>query len=91
MEVIKSKRISDSHSIEWGYATWTQNEEEKDYSIRNRFDKADGGFNVSASSEIPLCDFNEMIVQSIKEKQFTKKELRLICKKSFLELLRSLF
>lgn len=45
MEVNHSKSFSNhpNYSIEWGYATWSKDgaEEDKDWSIRNRYDKAE--------------------------------------------------
>ncbi len=66
-----------NHSIEWGYATWTEQElqKDKDKSIRNRYEKEGGGFNYAGSGEIPWEDFNLMIVESIKNKKFSKAEL----------------
>lgn len=79
MEVKPENRTPtvDRHSIEWGNSTWTKDEPEinKVKSIRNRYDKDDGGFNYAGSAEIPWDDFNEMIIQSIERNHFTKEEL----------------
>lgn len=66
-----------NHSIEWGNATWTKDlpEKNKKRSIRNRYNKDDGGFNYAGSAEIPWEDFNIMILESIKNKKFSKEEL----------------
>jgi hypothetical protein len=77
MNVKKAIKISDLHSIEWGESTWDDN----DFSIRNRKNREDGGFNQSASSEIPWYNFNEMILLSIENNQFSKGELNAIVKK----------
>jgi len=68
------------YSIEWGNATWTEQDDEgeKAHSIRNRYSKEDGGFNVRGSSEIPWNDFLRMISESIKRKHFTKEEISVI-------------
>jgi hypothetical protein len=65
------------YSIEWGNATWTQDEqdEDKDRSIRNRYSKADGGFNQAGSSEVPWEDFRRMITESIRRGHFNRAEL----------------
>lgn len=66
-----------NHSVEWGNATWTKDEHEdnKDVSIRNRYDREDGGFNYAGSAEIPWDDFNLMILESFKNRKFSKVEL----------------
>jgi hypothetical protein len=95
MEVKHCKTFNNNpnYSIEWGYATWSidEAEEDKDRSIRNRYDKEDGGFNVRSSSEIPWDDFKRLIQESIIEKQSTNRELRLICKMTFLHLVKNIF
>jgi len=95
MEVKHSKSFSEQpgYSIEWGYATWTEDEreEDKDWSIRNRKSTADGGFNVRGSSEIPWDDFKKLIQESIIEQQFSNRELRIICKMAFTRLIKNLF
>jgi len=66
-------RISDDHSIEWGNATWDEN----DTSIRNRYDNAKGGkFNYAGSGEIPWADFITMIHESIRRNHFSDDELK---------------
>jgi len=77
MNVKEKTAIKKAHSIEWGEATWTENSpaEEKEKSIRNRYDKDDGGFNYAGSGEIPWTDFKEMIFESIKRGHFSKEEL----------------
>lgn len=77
MNVEISEKISDNHFIEWGQATW----DEDDFSIRNRKNRDDGGFNQSASSEIPWYDFIQMIHLSIEKEQFSKNELKEIINK----------
>ena len=93
MEVKHSKAFKDStnHFIEWGYGTWSQNWETKDFAIRNRYNKDDGGFNLRGSAEISWSDFNQLIVESIKEKQFSNKELRKLLKLSFKQLIKNFF
>lgn len=71
MQVKDFVKIAKSHSVEWAAATWNA----KEFSIRNRFDKDDGGFNLAASSELPWHDFNFMVLESIKRKHFSRKEL----------------
>ena len=65
------------HWIEWGMATWTEGllPEQKDHSIRNRYNKDDGGFNLAGSSEIPWSDFLQMIDESIKRRKFSREEM----------------
>lgn len=79
MEVKDKKTFSNrpGYSIEWGYATWTKDEleDDKDYSIRNRYNKEDGGYNHAGSSEIPWWDFNAMIKWSILKGKFSNEEL----------------
>lgn len=79
MEVKKTflDKNKNNHSIEWGNATWTKDEfeEDKEESIRNRYNKEDGGFNYAGSGEIPWDDFNLMIIESIKGGMFSKIEL----------------
>jgi hypothetical protein len=95
MEVNHTKTFSHrpNYSIEWGYATWSKDEaeEDKDCSIRNRYDKAGGGFNVRGSSEIPWEDFKRMINESIKEKQFSNRELRNIAWSAFNRYIKNSF
>lgn len=59
MEVHRSKSFKNqsNYSIEWGYGTWSKDWEKKDFAIRNRYNKEDGGFNVRGSAEIP-CSYN---------------------------------
>jgi hypothetical protein len=74
---VKDRTITEGlHSIEWGDATWTKDrpDDEKEKSIRNRYDR-DGGFNYAGSSEVPWSDFNKMIIESIKRNHFSKEEL----------------
>ena len=95
MEVHHSKSFPNhpNYSIEWGYATWSKDEaeEDKDWSIRNRYDKADGGFNVRGSSEIPWEDFKRLIQESIKEKQFSNRELKSIAWSAFKQQIKNIF
>jgi hypothetical protein len=95
MEVVNRKcyHKHPNYSIEWGYATWSAGELEKnkDWSIRNRYDKADGGFNVRGSSEIPWEDFKLMIHESIIEKQFENTELRSLAWNAFKQLIKNIF
>lgn len=93
MEVKHSKSFKNlpNYSIEWGNGTWSKDWEEKDFAIRNRYNKEDGGFNVRGSAEIPWTDFNRMILESVKENQFSKKELRLILKVIIKHVIAKLF
>jgi hypothetical protein len=95
MEVIDNKVFPEfpGYSIEWGYATWSKDkiEANKEWSIRNRYDRADGGFNYAGSSEVPWVDFNRMITESIKEKQFSNSELKIIFKMSLSRLVKNIF
>jgi hypothetical protein len=79
MEVKKTIQDTNfsNHSIEWGNATWTKDlpEKQKIKSIRNRYNKDDGGFNYAGSAEVPWEDFNVMIIESIKNHKFSKEEL----------------
>ena len=65
------------YSIEWGNATWTEEEQDddKERSIRNRYSRADGGFNQAGSSEVPWADFLRMITESIRRGHFNRDEL----------------
>ena len=80
-----------NYSIEWGFGTWSKDWEEKEFAIRNRYNKEDGGFNVRGSAEIPWSDFNRMINVSIEENQFSNKELKTILKTTFKQLIKNLF
>jgi hypothetical protein len=93
MEVHHSKKFKglQNYSIEWGDGTWSKDREEKDFAIRNRYNKEDGGFNVRGSAEIPWSDFNRMILVSIEENQFSKKQLKSILKASIKQLIKNLF
>ena len=93
MKVKHSKTFKNlpNYSIEWGDGTWSQDWEDKDFAIRNRYNKDDGGFNVRGSAEIPWTDFNRMIVESIKENQFSKKELRIMLKIIIKHIMKTLF
>ncbi|MBL7725417.1 MAG: hypothetical protein JNK27_14815 [Chitinophagaceae bacterium] len=79
MEVQDSVSFNEhpGYSIEWGYATWSRDEEpeNKDWSIRNRYTNESGRFNYAGSSEVPWEDFKRMIVESIKRGQFDQQEL----------------
>lgn len=72
--VAKDKlKISNDHSIEWGESSWDNG---NDFSIRNRFDNnSNGGFNIRGSSELPWCDFNIMIIESINRNHFSKEQI----------------
>ena len=76
MKVTERLDIENRHSIEWGNATWDNN----DISVRNRYDTDDGRFNHSGSSELPWGDFNLMINESIKRNKFSKSEIAEILK-----------
>ena len=95
MEVqkIKSYKELPGYAIEWGYATWSKNKkpEEKDLSIRNRYDREDGGFNYAGSSEVPWVDFNRMVLESIREGKFSKKEINCIFKIALKQFVKNLF
>ncbi|WP_027376794.1 hypothetical protein [Kaistella palustris] len=93
MEVLHSKTFKNlpNYSLEWGFGTWSKDWEEKDFAIRNRYNREDGGFNVRGSAEIPWIDFNRMVPESIIEKQFSKKELKVILIASFKQLIKNLF
>jgi hypothetical protein len=71
MNVSDKLVIDNNHSIEWGDATW----DEDDFSIRNRFDSDEGRFNKAGSSEIPWADFNQMILESIRRNHFTNVQI----------------
>lgn len=71
MKVKDSIKISGKHSIEWGDATW----DEKDVSIRNRYNTDSGRFNQAGSSELPWRDFMLMIKESISRDKFSNAEL----------------
>lgn len=93
MEVKHSKSFKNlpNYSIEWGYGTWSKDWEEKDFAIRNRYNKEDGGFNVRGSAEAPWCDFKRMILESIEEEQFSNKELKVFLKAILKYFLKNLF
>ena len=95
MEVQQTKGYKElpGYSIEWGYATWSKNKkpEDKDLSIRNRYDSEDGGFNYAGSSEVPWVDFNRMIQESIRESKFSKRELNSIINIAFKQFIKNLF
>ncbi|WP_312421068.1 hypothetical protein [Epilithonimonas sp.] len=93
MKVRHSKFFKDlpNYSIEWGDGTWSKGWEEKDFAIRNRYNKEDGGFNIRGSAEIPWTDFNRMIIESIKENQFSKKEIITIFKFSVNRIIKNIF
>ena len=57
MQVLRTHRIDENHSIEFGWSTWNP----EVLSIRNRFDR-DGHFDPRSSSEISLHDGLEMFV-----------------------------
>ncbi|MEQ9288798.1 MAG: hypothetical protein RIG77_17890 [Cyclobacteriaceae bacterium] len=76
MEVKDRIETNEHHSIEWGQATWSEN----DFSIRNRYEKEGGGFNYAGSSEIPWSDFNRMILESIRRGHLSGSELASILK-----------
>ena len=85
MEVLDAVSYSQypGYSMEWGYATWTENESDeanKDWSIRNRYSNQDGGFNYRGSAEIPWEDFKRMISESIRLNYFEREELAIILK-----------
>lgn len=71
MNVTDRISFDNHHSIEWGEATWDNG----DFSIRNRYNKDDGGFNYAGSSELPWADFNEMILESIRRLHFTNEQI----------------
>lgn len=93
MEVLHSKQYKDlpNYSIEWGYGTWSKDWEEKDFAIRSRYNKDDGGFNLRGSAEIPWRDFKRLITESITENQFSNKELKAIIKLTIKQLIKNIF
>ena len=93
MEVRHSKLFKNktNYSIEWGYGTWSKDWNDKDFAIRNRYNKEDGGFNIRGSAEIPWSDFNRMILESIEERQFSKKEIKTIFKALVKQFIKNLF
>jgi hypothetical protein len=58
MEVRESIDLGDGHLIEIGGATW----DTEATSVRNRYPTSTGGFSPRSSSEIPLHDFEPMMV-----------------------------
>lgn len=95
MEVKHSKSFPNinNYAIEWGNATWTEkdDEENKERSIRNRYSKADGGYNHTGSKEVSWNDFNRMIIESIIENEFSNNELKAMVKTAFIKLLKNIF
>ncbi|CAM3540262.1 hypothetical protein [Aequorivita lipolytica] len=65
------KPLSSNHSLEWGESTWDSTE----FSIRNRYEKASGGYNQAGSSELPWDDFKIMLKESILRNHFSNIEL----------------
>jgi hypothetical protein len=59
MEVHDTVDRGDGHLIEFGAATW----DPKATSVRNRYPTSSGGFSPHSSSEIPLEDFEPMVVE----------------------------
>ncbi|WP_263820012.1 hypothetical protein [Salinibacter sp.] len=62
MDVQDRLKISDTHSIEWGKASW----DDKEKSIRNRYDTESGRFTPHNASEIPFGDLERLVVESAK-------------------------
>jgi hypothetical protein len=75
MKVEDSIQINENHSIEWGIGVW----ENAGFSVRNRYKNQKGGFS-TASGHLPWCDFHLIILESIKRKHFSKKELNEVLK-----------
>jgi len=71
MDVKDKFSTSNFHSVEWGEATWN----DKEKSVRNRYDTVQGKFNKAGSSEIPWKDFKIIIRESISRNHFDNKEL----------------
>jgi len=57
MRVEHSIDLGEGHAIELGGATWNEDET----SVRNRYPRNDGGFNINASSEVPIRDLVPMV------------------------------
>jgi hypothetical protein len=59
----KTRHLGDGHSIEVGGSTWDANET----SIRNRYSTVKGGYNVAASSELPIEDTFLLVKTALEE------------------------
>lgn len=71
MKVEDKISTSSYHSIEWGSATWSEDER----SIRNRYNTDSGKFNQAGSSEVPWEDFKTMIKESISRGHLSSSEI----------------
>ena len=57
MQVQKALQVSSGHRVEFGNATWHNG----CFSLRDRWDTANGGFSPRSSSEIPVESFEALI------------------------------
>ncbi len=71
MDVTKTKRLGNGHSIEIGKATWDNTE----VSIRNRYPTSTGGFSPRSSSELPIDDVGELVTVVADEDIYPPKRL----------------
>lgn len=62
MKVQETINLEEGHSIEFGIATW--NDEE--VSVRNRYETRSGGFSPHSSSELPLRDVALLAAESMR-------------------------
>ena len=60
MKVTDSVVLDERHSIEFGQATWDEN----DISVRDRWATASGGFSPRSSSEIPLHSIPDIMIET---------------------------
>lgn len=67
MEVDDVVDLGGGHTIEFGRATWNRD----DRSVRNRYPTSTGGFSPRSSSEIPVHDFEPLIVESARRDVFS--------------------
>lgn len=66
MQVQHRVQLDERHSVEFGLSTW----DEACLSVRNRYDRADGGFSPHGSSELPLDDLPLLIIEASRRQLF---------------------
>ena len=76
MKVISKKIVQEDHILEFGISTWDSDS----YSIRNRYNFANGRFNRASSQEIPVEVLEDLVRFSVDEGALSAEFLKSLIK-----------
>lgn len=69
MDVTERIQITDLRSLEFGAATWNAEQ----LSVRNRYDNEGGRFSPRGSSELPIPDLTEIVIETARRDLITSE------------------